>query len=276
MRTKKNKKILFIAEGAAIIALLIILIVILHHRGEKNEKNTAAGIAYIEAEEAKDPAQALGAIKEAREASNGGTQGSSEASATMEDLAQQIASLEIREMSPEEIAMWRQRYGSTVVVGDSMTQAILEYDFLDENHVKFQRSISVGQLYELTQEALEMLPDRIIFFTGLNDVDVFENPEDYYNAYLDRVNQVRSFNPDIHINICSLLPPSEELASWREDLARSPEYDAELQRLCADTGVNYIDLHWMVRQELYLEDGIHFNYDFYTIWMQYVALAAGI
>lgn len=282
MSRKRTRKILFIAEGIVIAVLLIILLLTLHRSREKSSASAEEGRAYIAAEEARDPAQAMSVIRQAREAAeNAESDAESEGSATEgtfipEELASQIAELNIPDLSPEEIAMLRQRLNTTVFVGDSMAQAILEYELLDENHVRYQRSASISQLYDLTQEALAMLPDRIIFFTGLNDVDVFEDPQDYYYAYLERIGQVQAADPDIRIYVCSLLPPSDELAGWREDLARSPLYDEQLQRVCDDTAAQYIDAKWMVRQELYLEDGIHFNYSFYTVLLKYIAQVIGV
>lgn len=307
MRRKNTGRILFIAEGGAIVVLLIVLLMLLHRSGSEIPKNTEEGRAYIASENAKDPARMLEVIKEARQAAErsaaesrsslpeeeseadpGGENVPEDTQETAsetgipdgetivpKELQEQILTLDIRELTTEEIALLRQRYDSAVIVGDSMTQAVLEYEFLDENHVKYQRSTSISQLYDRTQDALAMLPDRIVFFTGLYDVDVFAaDPQDFYNAYLERVNQVLAFDPDIQIYICSLLPPADFLGI--DNLERSPEYDAQLQRLCNETAAHYVDTNWMVRQELYLEDGIHFDYDFYTIWIQYVAGTIGI
>lgn len=192
------------------------------------------------------------------------------------DLYAQIETGEIRDLSPEELAIYQQRFSDTVLVGDSLAQAVYDNGFLDGNHVYFQRGASISQLGEELEEAAAMLPSKIIFYTGLNDTDFFPDVNDFCNAYVQKVQEAQALCPGAEIYICSMCSPSNELGEVRPDLARAPEYDAMLRAICDSTPATYIDLKWMVRQDLYLEDGIHFNYWYYCIWMQYVAMNLGI
>lgn len=278
-----------------ILVLLVIIFLISGKHRKKSTEAAAEGQAYITAEMTKDPAAVQAAIQGVTgtvASSDGlpadgldipadGTQAEA-APAAEEDpavlqamaapLYDQINNLTIPELSPEEIAGYQQKYANTIVIGDSMAQAVYEYGLLDGNHVYFERGASISMLSEEIDEAMAMLPSKVIFFTGLNDTDYFEDPNAYAAAYQDRINQVLSWNPTVEVYICSMTPPSNELGVARPDLARAPEYDAALQNLCASTPYHYIDLNWIVRQELYLEDGIHFDYSFYTVWLQYAAM----
>ncbi len=257
------------AAGIAIAVLLILLIAVLNpNKKSVISEETAAGRAYITEESRKNVLEIQNRIDSAKENANTGAEGGI---ADLPDLQSQIDSLQIRELTPEEIYSYRDRLASTIIVGDSMAQAVLEYELLDENHVMYQRSASISQLDEQISAALSMLPDTIVFFMGLNDINYFEDPSEYYNAFAQKIFWIKEQRPDLRILICSMLPPSEDLAAEREDLARSPEYDAMLSLLCEQTGCLYADCKWMVRQELYLEDGLHFNYGFYCVWLQYIA-----
>ena len=267
MRSLSKKHILFLTEGAVLIVLLIILIRFTGKKETVYSEETAAGRAYISAEAAKDPAVIQARIQTLKEsAGNGIVPGS----ASFDELFAQIDSLQIRTLSTEEIYNYRSAMANTVIVGDSMAQAVLEYDLLDENHVYYQRSASISQLDEQITGALSMLPQNLVFFMGLNDINYYEDTSQYYNAFYEKIRMIREIAPDVRIFICSMLPPSDGLAAEREDLARSPEYDAVLRQLCQDVSAGYIDCSWMVRQPLYLEDGIHFSYEFYCVWLQYL------
>ncbi len=185
-------------------------------------------------------------------------------------LYSQIDSLEIAPLSPEQLAWYQQRLDNTVVVGDSLAQAVYDNGFLDGNHVYFKRGASISQLDQELAEAAAMLPSNIIFYTGLNDTDIFPDVNDFAAAYMQKVQEAESLCPGARIYICSMCPPSDALGAVREDLARAPEYDAMMRYVCDNSSATYIDLKWMVRQSLYHEDGIHFNYYFYTIWLQYI------
>ena len=188
------------------------------------------------------------------------------------DLKNQIETLDITPFSEAELAQMRALFDRTIFIGDSLTQAILTYGFFDENHVKYKRSASISDLGPEIEAALGMLPDNIVFFTGLNDVSRFiTDPTQYYEAYKEKILGILAVRPDIHIYVISLLPPSNDLARVNLNLARSPEFDEQLKRAADDTPAVYVDCHWLVRQQLYLDDGIHFKEPFYTILFKYLA-----
>lgn len=305
IRNNRKKRTLLVFY--MILGLLLLLFLISGMHRKHSSRAAAEGEAYITAEAAKDPAQVLQAIQAAGGTAGDGSQvvgqatgdpangqqavtgegGISPDQAASEEaenalraqvqaqaapLYAQIESLEIPPLSPEQIAYYQQIFANTVVVGDSMAQAVYDYGFLDGNHVYFIRGEAIGNLGGQVDEAMAMLPSSVIFFSGLNGTDYYETPELYAAAYAERINQVLAINPNTKVFVCSMTPPSNELAIYREDLARSPEYDAALQTLCASSPAIYMDLNWMVRQQLYLPDGIHFGEEFYTVWMQYAAL----
>ncbi|MBO4411608.1 MAG: hypothetical protein J5794_05430 [Lachnospiraceae bacterium] len=192
-------------------------------------------------------------------------------------LSEEIQTKNIHLLTEEERAYYKKCYENTIFVGDSLTQAILTYGYLDGNSVKYIRGATIDKLGSKVDEALAMIPDRIIFFKGLNDANVFmENTAGFYAAYKAQIERVRNANPSIRICIVSLLPPSTYLAAVRADLARSGDFDAELKRLCSDMGLTYIDCHWMAASYLYLEDGIHFKEAFYSVFIRYVADLLGL
>ncbi len=189
---------------------------------------------------------------------------------------EQINSGNITVLTEEERASYRSRLSSCVVIGDSMAQAALEYGFLDSSHVFYRRGYAIGQLDDAINEALAMYPSTVIFFTGLNDTDYYDDPEFYAAMYLEKIQYVQSTLPNASVYVCSMLPPSDALGAVRADLARAPLYDAALESICAANGINYIDTKWMVNQSLYMADGIHFISEFYDIWIQYMAYCTGL
>lgn len=261
------------------------------------------GTEYIKAMEQRDPAEAQKVIAEAEAAfrevlekaaleaaasetaANDGTyttvtwqnEAEHEAAraALYEDLVNQAQSGIIRELSVDETAAYQAVFADTVIIGDSMAQSVYDYGFLDGAHVFFSRGAIVRDLSEQIAEACAMLPSKVIFFTGLNDTD-HETVESYVEAYASQVAYVRSLLPEAQIFICSMTPPSDILAAKRDDLAQSVYYTAALRDWCAYGEAIYIDQDILVRQDLYLEDGIHFEMRYFYLWIQYVALMCGL
>ena len=185
-------------------------------------------------------------------------------------LRAQVESGKAEELSPEELGRLKARFSTVAVVGDSMAQALLEYGLLDESQVFYERGGITRNLGPVTDRALQMYPETVIFFTGLNDAD-HETYDSYPEAYAQRVAQVHAALPEAKILICSMTPPSNSLGAVREDLARAPVFDQVLEGWCAGSPyADYVDLKWMVRQDWYMDDGIHFKRSFYLIWLQYL------
>ena len=124
----------------------------------------------------------------------------------------------------------------------------MEYGLLDGNHVFYKRGASIRDLSTVINKAMAMLPKNVIFFTGLNDTDFIPDTNEFAQVYRDRINYVLSIDPSVHVYVCSMTPPSNELGAARPDLARSRLFDAELRKLPQTVNVKYIDLNWMVKQ----------------------------
>ncbi|MBQ6074709.1 MAG: hypothetical protein IJK86_00970 [Lachnospiraceae bacterium] len=193
-------------------------------------------------------------------------------------LQEQIRTLNIDLFTPDELASIRRRFDGAVFTGDSMAQGLVSFELFDENHVKFQRGASVGEFDPQIQAAIDTLPDYFIFFTGCNNVSTYINdPTEYYRQFVSRIEWVKRALPDTEIYVICMLPASDRFIQYENyHVARSPEYDAQLKLVCQDTGVHYVDCHWMVRQELYLEDGLHFNLAFYTVLIKFLAIEMGL
>ena len=175
---------------------------------------------------------------------------------------------------PDEVQLAKDRniLKDCAVIGDSMAQAVLEYGFLDEAHVFFERGAIIRELKGQIEAASAMLPRTVVFFTGLNDTD-HETVDSYVEAYASQIAYVKSLLPDAEIFICSMTPPSDDLAAEREDLAMSVYYADALKTWCEENDILCLDLSFLVSQDRYLEDGIHFNYTFYEGWIGLLAEA---
>lgn len=198
--------------------------------------------------------------------------------ALLASLQEQIRTLNIDLFTPDELASIRRRFDNAVFTGDSMAQGLVSFELFDENHVKFLRGASVGEFDPQIQAAIDTLPDYFIFFTGCNNVSTYINdPTEYYRQFVSRIEWVKSALPDTEIYVICMLPASDHFIQYENyHVARQPEYDAQLKLVCQDTGVHYVDCHWMVRQELYLEDGLHFNLAFYTVLIKFLAMEMGL
>lgn len=255
-------------------ALLFFLIVL---GGCAKHADVSEGEAYIAELENRDVAAVQQAVAKAQEpASDRGAAPSLEAlyAAVRQFRTDYEAGL-IGEPDEAQLTQDRNILRDTAVIGDSMAQAVLEYGFLDEAHVFFERGAIIRELGGQIEAASAMLPRTVVFFTGLNDTD-HETVDSYVEAYASQTAYVKSLLPDAEIFICSMTPPSDFLAAEREDLAMSVYYTEALKSWCEENEILYLDLSFLVRQDRYLEDGIHFNYTFYEGWIGLITEAVSV
>lgn len=186
------------------------------------------------------------------------------------ELSAQLDSGAIPPATREELVAYQQKFSNTIFFGDSMTETIPAFGFLDESRTVYHRGASIGQLGEEVQRVIDTYPSQLIMFTGLNDTGYYANVDEYAKDYLGVINTIKASLPDVKIYACSVLPPSDALKATRADLARSDQFDAALEKMCGEQGWTYIDTKWMVRQELYQQDQIHLGVDFYAVYFRYL------
>lgn len=181
----------------------------------------------------------------------------------------------VTNLTDEEQVEIRTLFANTIFFGDSMTQAIGEYGFLDMTNIVYQRSATIDVLITKIPEVAATLPQQVVIFTGLNDCNHYTEIADYRRDYETLLQQLKASIPGVKIVVSSLLPPSDALGQVRADLVRAPQFDQELRSICQEKDVTYVDSTWIVRQQNYLDDGIHMNRTFYQIWFRYLKALLG-
>lgn len=181
----------------------------------------------------------------------------------------------VTNLTDEEQVAVRTLFANTIFFGDSMTQAIGEYGFLDMTNIVYQRSATIDVLITKIPEVAATLPKQVVIFTGLNDCNHYTDIADYRRDYVTMLQQLKSSIPGVNVIVSSLLSPSDALGQVRADLVRAPQFDQELRSICQENDVTYVDSTWIVRQKNYLDDGIHMNRTFYRVWFRYLKALLG-
>ena len=181
----------------------------------------------------------------------------------------------VTNLTDEEQVAVRTLFANTIFFGDSMTQAIGEYGFLDMTNIVYQRSATIDVLITKIPEVAATLPKQVVIFTGLNDCNHYTDIADYRRDYVTMLQQLKTSIPGVKSIVSSLLSPSDALGQVRADLVRAPQFDQELRSICQENDVTYVDSTWIVRQKNYLDDGIHMNRTFYRVWFRYLKALLG-
>lgn len=113
-------------------------------------------------------------------------------------------------------------------------------------------------------------PSFLFLMIGLNDIGV-SSLDSFYRQYLDLVEKIKSFLPNIVIFLQSILPVNSAEFNISCDNQQVANYNSVIRQIAKEKEISYIDLF-----ELYLSDdklpsdytcdGIHLMSNAYSLW----------
>ena len=226
----------------------------------EEQGDVQAGVDYLNALEAKDPAQIVSALRQ-READRLAQMKDEEREAQRQEL--------IRQIDSGEVDIWS-RFEDYVILGDSRAVGFYYFDFLDKNRVLADGGHTIRDV-EPQLEAIKALQPRYIYLCyGLNDVSIgyWDTEAEYVEEFMKVIDMLHEALPDALVVVSSILPardPAFELSSrWRN----IPSFSAALKAACEEKGVPFADNDSI--SETYAEywqpDGIHVRPEFYPYW----------
>lgn len=211
--------------------------------------DTEEGIAYIKAAEAED----------------------------ITVIEQKIAQLESQDGGEEDTRSAKEKFASSVVMGDSITEGLVEYDVLSASSVVSKIGVHLDELDDQVAQVKELNPQVIFLTFGMNDI--IENGEDterFRSDYEALVKQIQEEVPDAHIFVNSIFPVLDTAVENEPPLERISEYNTVLSEMCTKLQIGFIDNTELVSDRYYEEDGIHFKAEFYPLWADRMAEVASL
>lgn len=171
----------------------------------------------------------------------------------------------------------RERFAGSLVMGDSITQGLTEYDILDASCVIADRGMSLESVAEEMEKAVDLHPKNIFLSYGMNDIKATNGDAAYFKKeYKAVLEEMKAKLPDTVFYINSILPVQQIQIDREPVYAHLPEYNAALQELCAEENIRYVDNTGLVSAELYEGDGIHMKPAYYSLWIENMVEVAGL
>lgn len=226
---------------------------------------TSIGVAEVikgRANQGVDTSEGLEIIREAEDAD-------------IAEIEVKIQSLEKKDESDRdegEVKSLKERFMSTVVLGDSITESFSENDVLNASSV----ISNSGMDWEEQMEKLKGVNPKVVFLTYCVD-DILESNGDtkaYIKRYKKRIEDVRKMVPEASIFVNSLFPVRQSALAKEAQYKKVEKYNQALQKLCDKLQVGFVDNSSVNRVQYYEADGIHFNAAFYPIWAERMAEVA--
>ena len=235
---KRKKRLLLIGACAAVLILLVILAVWGIRQLVTPKVDTEQGLSYIRAAESED----------------------------ITTIEQKINQLE-RQDGGEDSRSYKEKFASSIVMGDSIAEGFSEYDVLNASSVVSKIGVHLYELEEQVQQAADLNPQVIFLALGMNDVIATAGDTDQFlEQYEAVVAQLREAVPNAHIYVNSIFPVQDSAIEKEPELAQISEYNTVLRQMCDDLQLGFIDNTDLVQDQYYEEDGVHFKAEFYPLW----------
>ena len=174
----------------------------------------------------------------------------------------------------------RQAFAGSVILGDSITNSIVEYGYLDTDVVVAKLGLSVAGADEQIATAISLNPSHVFMAFGSNDLEIYgSNASGFIEDYKKQIVKIQKALPDIPIYINCILPITDAAIAEIPDLAYYPQYNEGLISLCQEMGCTFIDNSPIVEEsseDLYEPDGEHVVMDYYPKWLTHMAQVAGL
>ena len=245
---KRKKRLLLIGACAAVLILLVILAVWGIRQLVTPKVDTEQGLSYIRAAESED----------------------------ITTIEQKINQLE-RQDGGEDSRSYKEKFASSIVMGDSIAEGFSEYDVLNASSVVSKIGVHLYELEEQVQQAADLNPQVIFLALGMNDVIATAgDTEQFLEQYEAVVAQLREAVPNAHIYVNSIFPVQDSAIEKEAELAQISEYNTVLRQMCDDLQLGFIDNTDLVQDQYYEEDGVHFKAEFYPLWADRMAEVAAL
>ena len=247
--SRKRKRLLLIGACALVLILLVILAVQGIRRLTSPRVDTEQGVEYIKAAESEDIAT----------------------------IEQKISQLEQQDGGDDTDRSCKEKFASSVVMGDSITEGFSEYDVLNASSVVSKIGVHLNELDEQVQQVKELDPQVIFLAYGMNDgISTAGDTDQFLEEYETLVDQLREEVPNAHIYVNSIFPVTDSAVKKEPELAQISEYNTALKGMCDEMQVGFIDNTELVEDQYYEEDGVHFKAEFYPIWAERMAEVAAL
>lgn len=176
-------------------------------------------------------------------------------------------------------ADYKRIFNNSVVVGDSITEGFLAYDFLTEQEVFSKIGASIINGDSLFSSAAEVKPAKAFFAFGINDIGNYSgNAHLFKKDYISHIQSFKKTSPNTDIFINTIISPSEETLKERPELKDYKKFNKAIEEIAREESINLLETEKILDGDtsLYAEDGIHMKAEFYPLWLNSLILKAGL
>lgn len=173
----------------------------------------------------------------------------------------------------------RQRFGQSVIVGDSVAEGFIDYEILDPTAIVAQKGLRADSAGPDIEKALSLSPSHLFLSIGLNDLEYCRGDSSrFVGEYEKRIQEIREKAPDLPIYINAIMPVLPAAVENKPVLAYVDEFNAALKELCQKWEIPFLENGDLLtgHEDWYQKDSVHLTSEPYTLWLARMEEAAGL
>ncbi len=169
------------------------------------------------------------------------------------------------------------RFSNALILGDSITEGFIEYDFLRESSVIAALGMKVTDVTEKLDTVRTLNPQVIFLSYGMNDIAVTGGDANAFKEnYRGVVRDIREILPQTAVYINSVFPVQQIKIDESPEYAALDAFNQALRELCEEEGILFIDNTGIIKDEYYEPDGVHLRPEIYPLWLVNMAEVADL
>jgi len=171
----------------------------------------------------------------------------------------------------------REVFSTSVIMGDSIAEAFSAYNMLHGSSVVAGLGARLDAVEGDIAQVVAINPQFLFLSYGRNDIIMTNGDIELFLTYYEALlNRLHLELPGTRIFVNAIFPVHPDVVETNPMLAYIDDYNQALRRLCEQRQVTFIDNSSWVQPDYFAEDGIHFQYHFYQMWLNRMREVAGL
>lgn len=176
---------------------------------------------------------------------------------------------------------FRRWFSDAAIVGDSIAEAIKGFGWVNDINVQSEVGIGLYSSQNVIDGTILLQPTTIFLTFSANDIASYSQylgDDKFIEDYTEIVKRLQENVPQAEIYVQGILPCSVEFLDEYWYYQNLDLYNSNLEKMCEDLGVHYYNVNFILEAHPtdYAEDGFHPNWQFYPLWLTYMAEISGL
>ncbi len=174
---------------------------------------------------------------------------------------------------------FRRWFSDAAIVGDSVAEAIRGFDWINDVNLQSEVGISLYSAEDVIAGTEALQPSTIFLTFSANCIKSYDEYVDsFISDYTTIIQRLQESIPWAEIYVQGIIPCDPDFLEEYYYYEYMDDYNTAISKMCDDLGCHYFNSNFILEAhpEIYADDGLHPGWQYYPLWMTYMAEVAGL